>query len=133
MAAKYSLQNQLERYSFNSRWSRAVQKAYSSASQNSINIGSFSFGSTCTRVSVENAAELLLFIMFVTDPTFMLIESSRNNSTIAEIKEFSEKYLGFWDLKLFMLERKYLQMIEEQKNEEIKEHLAKCTQGRKTF
>lgn len=123
-AFAYSLVNDLNKYTIRSRWMNAVNKAYNASFNGQITFGTYSVKSNMTILSLENDAEKLLFILFVTDPSLSLYHMGISKDTIAEAKEYAEKYLGFWDLKLFILQQKYLKIINERKQDEIITHLS---------
>ncbi|MBQ9834615.1 MAG: hypothetical protein IJO33_05465 [Bacilli bacterium] len=64
-----------------------------------------------TTLPIENDAEVLLFVMFATDPEFLLLRHSANKKTIEEMKSSCYKYAYFWDLQLLIIEQRFTKLL----------------------
>lgn len=133
LALTFFEDKQLAKYEFYSRWLTATLKAYDTLKTENLSFGIYGT-SQVYNITIEYDAEILLFIMFVTDPSFLLFDAAKNKATIAETQAYCNKYIGFWDLKLFVLEQKYLKLADERKMAEIQSDLKTHTGGgRKTL
>lgn len=119
MASMFSELNNMNNYTMHSRWMSAINKAYNSSLNNRIVIGDYKINSQPFILPIANQVELFLFILFVTDPSLKVYNAAKSKKTIAEAKAYCEHYLSFWDMKLFFLEKKYLELANARTEEEI--------------